>query len=48
MDVDPGCIYRQKFRGGFQWYMIENKDFISKISSKLKNEITILLSFIGQ
>ena len=36
MDVDPGYKYIEKFRGGFQWYMIESKDIISSICFKLK------------
>ena len=28
MDVDPGYIYTEKFRGGLQWYMMESKDNI--------------------
>ena len=47
-DVNPGYRYIEKFRGGIQWYMIENKDFISNISVKLKNENGNLVSFNGQ
>ena len=36
MDVDPGCKYVEKFRGGVQWYMMESKDIISSICFKLK------------
>ena len=48
MDVNPGYRYIEKFRGGIQWYMIENKDFISNISVQLKNENGNLVSFNGQ
>ena len=33
--MDPGCIYDEKFRGAIQWYMMENKDFISNISFEI-------------
>ena len=48
MDVDPGHLYIQKFRGGVQWYMMDTKGFISSISFKLKNENNELVSFNGQ
>ena len=48
MDVDPGYQYIEKFRGGVQWYMIESKDIISSIYSKLKNENGNLVSINGQ
>ena len=48
MDVDPGYKYIEKFRGGVQWYMMENKDFVSSIGFKLKNENGNLVSFNGQ
>ena len=48
MDVDPGYKYIEKFRGGVQWYMMESKDNISSICSKLKNENGSLASFNGQ
>ena len=48
MDVNPGYRYIEKFRGGIQWYMLENIDFISNISFKLKNEHGKLVSFNGQ
>ena len=35
-DVNPGFRYIEKFRGGVQWYMMESKDIISNICSKLK------------
>ena len=38
MDFDPTYIYIGKFRGEVQWYMIENKDFISSIGFKLKKK----------
>ena len=31
MDVDPGYKYKEMFRGGGQWYMMESKDIISSI-----------------
>ena len=36
MNVDPGHKQREKFRGGFEWYMTEIKDFDSNISFELK------------
>ena len=48
MDVDPGYNYIEKFRGGVQWYMMENKDVISSICFKLKNENKKLVSFNDQ
>ena len=48
MDVNPGYRYLEKFRGGVQWYMMENKDFVSSIGFKLKNENGNLVSFNGQ
>ena len=48
MDVDPGYKFIEKFQGGIQWYMMENKDFISSISFKLRNENGEIVSFNGQ
>ena len=48
MDVDPGYKFIGNFEGGVQWYMMESKDVISSICSKLKNEIGSLVSFNGQ
>ena len=48
LDVDPGYIYIDKFRGGVQGYMMETKDIISNIRFKLKNESNKLVSFNGQ
>ena len=48
MDVDPGYKYIEKFRGGVQWYMMENKDIISSICFELKNENNQIVSFNGQ
>ena len=48
MDVSPGYTHIEKFRGGVQWYMMETKDFVLKISFKLKNENNELVSFNGQ
>ena len=47
MDVDPGYKYIEKFRGGVQWFMMENKDVISSINIKLKNENRKIVSFNG-
>ena len=42
MDVDPGYKYKEKFRGGVQWYMMESKAFISSNCFELKrNKIEI-------
>ena len=48
MDVDPGSKYKEKFRGGLQWYMMESKDVTSSISFLLKIENGNLVSFNGQ
>ena len=38
MDVDPGYKLIEKFRRGVRWYMVENKDIIRSICSKIKNQ----------
>ena len=48
MTVDSGDKYVYVFKGGFQWYMTSNNDFISNISFRLKIEHGNLVSFIGQ
>ena len=48
MDVDPGCKYIAKFRGGVQWYMMESKNFCSSICFIIKVETNQLVSFNGQ
>ena len=48
MDVDPGYKYIEKFHGGVHWHMMESKDNISSICTKLKNEKGNLVSFNGQ
>ena len=48
MDVDPGYMYIERFRGGVQWYMMESKDVVSSINFRLKNENGNLVSFNGQ
>ena len=48
MDVDPGYKFLQKFRGGVLYYMMQNKDIISSICFKLKNEHGNLVSFNNQ
>ena len=48
MDVDTGCKYLEKFRGGLTWYKMESKDFVSIISFRLKREEEKLVSFNGQ
>ena len=48
MDLYPGYKLIEKFRGGVQWYLMESKDIISSICSKLKNENNHLVSFNGQ
>ena len=48
MDVDPGYKYIEKSKGGFQWYMMETKHFVSSIRFKLKIENGNLVSFNGQ
>ena len=47
MDVDPGYMYIEKFRGGEQWFMMESKKFTSNIVFTLKIENGKLLSFNG-
>jgi len=48
MDADPVNNWIENFRGIIQWHMMESKDFISGINSKLKNENGKLVSFNGQ
>ena len=36
MDVDPGCNYIEKFRGGLSCYLMESQFFLTHISFKLK------------
>ena len=48
MTVDPGYKYVERFYGGFSWYMVQTKDFISSICFKLKNENHELVNFNGQ
>ena len=48
MDVDPGYRFIEKFRDGLQWYVMDNKGFISSINIKLKNENGEIVSFKGQ
>ena len=48
MDVNPGYKYMEKFRGGIMWFMMENKDFISAINFKLRNEKGNLVSLNDQ
>ena len=47
MNVDPGYKYIEKFRGGFQWYMTDSKDFFSSGGCMLKNELGNLVSISG-
>ena len=42
-----GYIYIENFHSGIQWFMMEDKDFISNINFKLKNEHNKLVSFNG-
>ena len=48
MDVDTGYRYKEKFRGGLQWYMSDSKDFTSSINFIIKNGSKKLVSFNGQ
>ena len=48
MDVNPGYKYIKKFHGGVQWYMMEEKDVISSICFKLKNQKNQLVPFNGE
>ena len=48
MDVNPGCKYIEKFRGGIMWFMMESKEFRSASNFKLRNENGNLVSFNGQ
>ena len=48
MTVNPGYKYVEQFFGGITWYMMENKDIISSICFKLKNENNQLVSFNSQ
>ena len=42
VDLRYKCL--EKFRGGLKWYMMNTKDFISKINFNLKNENNKLVS----
>ena len=48
IDVNPGYKYVANIRGGFQWYRMESKDFLSSISFNLKIENGKLVSFKDQ
>ena len=48
MTVSPAYKFIEKFRGGLSWFMLYNKDVISNINFKLKNENGDLVSFNGQ
>ena len=48
MNLDAGYKYVENFSGGVSWYMMQSKDLISSICSKLKNENNQLVSFNGQ
>ena len=48
MTVDLGYESFGKNAGGVVWYVRQNKDFVSSISVKLKNEINKLVPFNGQ
>ena len=48
MTVNPGYKNVESFAGGITCYMMETKDVISSISSKLKTENFELVSFNGQ
>ena len=48
IDVDPSYKFKEKFRGGVQWYMMESKDIILSICFKIKNENNEIVSFNGQ
>ena len=48
MTVNPGYKYVERFFGGISLNMMENKDIISSICFKLKNENNQLVSFNGQ
>ena len=41
MDFDVDYKTVKKFRRGANWYMLDTKDFISKISFKFQNEMEI-------
>ena len=48
MVFNPGYRNIENFRGTIQWYMMENKDFISNISFSLNDGNGTLISFKGQ
>ena len=48
MGVDHGYEYIGKIRGGIQWYILESKNFISKVTFELKYENGRIVSFNGQ
>ena len=47
MTVDPGFKYVESFTGGITWFMLESKDIVSTMGSKLKTESNQLVSFDG-
>ena len=48
MDVDPGYEFIERFKGGFQWYMMDTKNFISSNNFTTKIENDKIVSFNGQ
>ena len=46
--VDAGYKNWERFHGGIVWYMMDNKDFVSKNNFKSKNESNQLVSFNGK
>ena len=48
MDVNPRDKYIEKFRGWIMRFMMESKDFISRINFRLRYENGNLVSFNGQ
>ena len=48
LNVDPSFTNIENFRGGFQSYMMERKDFISNFSFEIKNKNGLLVSFNGE
>ena len=48
MNVSLGYNFTERLLDGVTWFMLHNKDIISSINLKLKNENGNLVSFNGQ
>ena len=48
MDIDPKYEHIEKFRGGVPMFVMESKDFISNIVSKVETKSGELVSINGR